>query len=270
MTSKKLQAVLEALPKEGYVFDKENHLHILDGKALTGITTVLGVIAKPALIQWSADEAVKYLGWWNEKYEDKMEDLMAKWTDMRELKTSDFYKLLCEARLAHRKKKEKAGDWGTEVHAWIEQYIKGCMSGTPELNSVPLQEGTQRDACTNFMKWTHENKVKFIESERNLYSREWWTGGIADIVCEIDGKKFVGDVKTSSAIYPEMWIQGAAYAKMLKEMGLHDNIEGVVIINCKKDGGFQVETSYGLEDKIKSFEAALTLYRFAESYKNLA
>ena len=36
-------------------FDAKKHVHTLDGKNLTGVTTVLSVIAKPALIQWAAD-----------------------------------------------------------------------------------------------------------------------------------------------------------------------------------------------------------------------
>ena len=55
--TKAQEKAIKGLPQTGYQFSEEGHLHILDGKALTGVTTILGVIAKPALIQWSADEA---------------------------------------------------------------------------------------------------------------------------------------------------------------------------------------------------------------------
>ena len=47
-------------PKKEFTFDEKRHRYYLDGKAMTGCTTVLGVIAKPALIQWAADKAAAY------------------------------------------------------------------------------------------------------------------------------------------------------------------------------------------------------------------
>ena len=42
-----------------FVFDEKEHAYFLNGKPMLGCTSVLGVIAKPALIQWAANEAVK-------------------------------------------------------------------------------------------------------------------------------------------------------------------------------------------------------------------
>ena len=52
------------IPKEkGYDFDDtgKRHAHYINGKRATGVTTILGVIAKPALIAWSARMAVDYI-----------------------------------------------------------------------------------------------------------------------------------------------------------------------------------------------------------------
>jgi hypothetical protein len=54
---------------------------------------------------------------------------------------------------------------------------------------------------------------------------------------EIDGKKYVGDSKTSNAVYPEYFYQTAAYRMMLEEMGEKD-FSGSIIIRVGKDGSF--------------------------------
>ena len=46
---------------KNFTFNKEEHYYELDGKRMYGITTILGVIAKPALIQWAANMAVEYV-----------------------------------------------------------------------------------------------------------------------------------------------------------------------------------------------------------------
>src|ERR1035437_9358592 len=87
---------LEASEPKGYVFDSKRHIHQLDGKNLNGITTILGVIAKPALIQWSANMACDYiLG--NSEVGNRDDEIIYKVSE----------KTVKEARTAHRKKKEK-------------------------------------------------------------------------------------------------------------------------------------------------------------------
>jgi len=224
----------------GYTFDEKQHLHLLDGKPLTGVTTVLSVIAKPALIQWSANEAIKFI--------------KEKWGD-NGLTADQLFEVLDEAKYAHRRKKEDAGAKGTEVHAEIEKYINHCISTGDLTGNWDKSKQTAK-----FAEWAIENNVKFLAAEKHLYSRTMWTGGICDFICEIDGKRYVGDVKTSSGIYPEMFIQASAYVAMLKEMGEED-FDGVVIVNCDKKGGFDVKFNYDLEGNLTCFKAALTLYR---------
>ena len=89
---------------KNFKFDEKEHLYTLDGKPLTGVTTVLSVIAKPALIQWSANQAVEYV----KEHLTSLDDLDA---------------VLKEAKVAHRKKKESAGDVGKAVHKAIENWI---------------------------------------------------------------------------------------------------------------------------------------------------
>lgn len=256
---------------DNFQFDPKAHVYTLDGKPLSGVTTVLGVIAKPALIQWAADMACDYV-------RDNRGALMDVSDIVEPLET-----LLKEARLAHRKKKEKAGAQGTDTHALIERYVKDCI----QLNNGEAFVGYKdSEPIQSFVQWSLDNKIKFIESEKRMYSREWWLAGTCDLVFEQDGKRYVGDVKTMKKLWDVTpFIQCAAYAKMYNDMQktyaieqalnvgipkesapynhMKDNeIDGTCIINIPKETN-EVETHYryDLEGDTKAFEAALTLYR---------
>ena len=87
-----------------FIFDEENHLYTLGGKPLTGVTTILGVIAKPSLIQWSASMACDFV-------KDNLKSM------------DQLEAVLKDARVAHRKKKEASADTGTFVHKMCEVWI---------------------------------------------------------------------------------------------------------------------------------------------------
>ncbi|MEI6580825.1 MAG: hypothetical protein WCO07_01490 [bacterium] len=240
--------------EKGYYFDSARHIHRLDGKNLNGITTILSVIAKPALIQWSANMACDYI---SQNIVSCFDDFMVVSPANKHFDMEKFDNLLKEARNAHRKKKEKAGDIGTEVHQAVEDYIKSGIVVAPDgLNKELVQK-----SLNNFIEFATENKVKFLESERNLYSRKYWIGGIVDFVCEIDGEVWIGDVKTASGIYPENFLQMAGYQIMLEEMGLYKNIKGHIVVNLRKDGKMEVKKNCEVDIHREAFLSALTLYR---------
>ncbi len=226
-----------------YKFNKEKHIHELDGKPLMGVTTVLSVISKPMLIQWAANMAVEYC----EQNLGRLQDVK-EWVDVFK-----------EARVAHRKKKESAGDWGTNVHGAIENWIKNKME--------PMLEETQQKAFYQFRKWATDNNVEFIESEKHVWSKEYWIGGIVDLVFMMDGKKYIGDIKTSSGIYNEAFFQMGAYNLCLDEMGEHKDVEGYIVINLKKDGTMDLKLAENMEINKQAFKHALGLHQIISSLK---
>lgn len=223
-----------------YEFDVKNHVHKLDGKNLTGITTILSVINKPYLIQWSANMACEYVK-----------------ENLRDLKDMD--EVLENAKVAHTKKKEKAGGIGTKVHKAVENYINS--------GELKAEDKLVQKCLNNFISWAKEDKVEFVESEKNLYSRKYWLGGIVDFVCEIDGDIWIGDVKTSSGIYPENFLQMAGYQLMLEELGLYDNIKGHIVVNLRKDGNMEVKKNCEVDSHREAFLSALILYRSLNDIK---
>ena len=265
-----------------YKFDKINHIHELYGKPLMGVTTILSVISKPALIQWSANMACDYIGGYIEKLieestEDEYEPMLSITSDEG---IEEIRKKIKEAKTAHRIKKEKAGDWGTVVHKKVELWITEdkeykvdevidlCSNELKSYIRLTEDEKKYVDiAFNNFKKWSVENKVKFIESEKNLYSKEMWVGGIVDLVFEMDGKKYIGDIKTSSGIYDEAFFQMGAYHLMLEEMGEGEGIEGYIVINLKKDGKIDMKMADNLKINQEAFKHALGLYKIKQTLK---
>lgn len=255
---------------ENFKFDPIKHIYTLDGKRLYGITNVLNVIAKPALITWAADEAVKILGWFNAKYDDGsgMGKLTKLFATVKKLTPEGYYALLTEGRNAHRKKKEKAGEAGTDVHAEIEKYIKLMISD--QGGQAQAMNGYENEQVKHFVTWAVKNQIKFLASESQLFSKSMWIGGTTDMVFVKDGQKFVGDIKTASGIYPENFYQMAGYRLMLEEMGEKDFV-GSAVIRLGKDNQFNededVKYRFDYETDKQAFLGALAIFKANETYK---
>lgn len=234
-----------------YEFNKERHLHTLGGKALTGCTTILSVIAKPALIPWAAKITVEYI----------RENIRR----LNIMNPKQFKQLLLEAKSAHSKRKEKAGNFGTKTHDEISLFISRAIS---ENTGYMIDGATDNEAVKNFIDWAIKGKVKFLDTERNIYSKKLWLGGIVDFVYMIDGKVWIGDIKTSnSGIYAENFWQCAGYDIMLKEMKLYEKVEGYLIVNLKENGEFNEKRSISIKENKKAFLSCLAIYRIQEKLK---
>ena len=269
---------------QGFTFDEATHSYLLDGRPLTGVTTVLGVIAKPALIQWSANLAaaeafktgpVEGLKAAIEAY-DKIDTEAARELDK-------LFPAWKAARTTHNKRKTAAADIGTKAHKWIEEYVKAAIAnqeykalvngannfrkdhGLEAIPSFiiepPKPEKDIKPLTDKFVSWATSNNIIFLESEKRIYSRANWYAGTLDLVFLKDGEKHVGDIKTSSGIYGrEYFFQMAGYQICLEEMGETDFVANT-IIRCGKDGSFEVKDSFDLESDKSGFLAALSLYR---------
>jgi hypothetical protein len=218
-----------------FQFNEKIHAYTLNGQKLPGVTTILNVIAKPALIPWAVGLAVEHLRKNPEDFDG--------------------------AKAAHRVRKEKAGDIGTAVHGFIEEYAKTGIEPT-------VEDPQAKKMVDKFVEWAKEEGIKVLSSEVRLYSETHWYAGTADLVFEKDGKIYVGDVKTAKDIYNTNYIQMAGYHICLEEMGLYKDIHGYCVINIpkefKKDGSAKIKVKYlyNIHATRKAFLAALELFTF--------
>lgn len=231
-------------------FESFRHQYKHNGEVIPSVTTVLSVINKPALISWASKMAVESIA-------GQLEPGVA--YDEMQLQA-----ILEAGRIAHQKKKTDAGNMGTFIHNWVEKHIAGENPG------MPVNE--QMKKCVeSFLEWENKYKVKFLVSEQMIYSRKFKYTGKLDFICEIDGKLYLGDLKTSSGIYPEMYIQTAAYRYARTEEFPDEKYEGQLIIRVDKESGafqFGKCRDAGLYSKqILGFLAALKLYEVLQSLK---
>lgn len=244
--------------KTMFEFQEKGHKYLLDGERMTGVTTILSVLAKPQLIPWASRMACE---WIRENCEAQAYGhANGKFEDAYLVPESD----LQEAEKAHAKKRDDAADKGTDIHAQIENWVKEAID-TP--HGYPLVSEDASEALKKFANWAAVNKVRFLSSEKPVYSREWFCAGTPDFTFEKDGKRFVGDLKTYKKIWDRVpHFQMAAYMKMLVEMG-EPEYHGTCIVNVNKETNELTEQwSYAWQEDLKGFESALTLYRLLNNY----
>jgi hypothetical protein len=226
-------------------FDESKHLYMVDDKIVYGVTSACGVLDKPALKQWAVNMGVNYL-----------EDNLKLGMTIDEINKT---KLLQGAKYAHKDRLTQAADIGTAVHLYLETYLKAGINKQP-LPPLPINKYIKK-GVEAFLEWAKEHKVKFLSSERKIYSKEYGYAGTADGYALVDGKKAVIDFKTSSGIYDDMFLQTSAYAKAIEE---EDNvkIEECWILRIPKDGSvFGTAKDINIDMNFRSFLGCLENYK---------
>lgn len=200
--------------KSGYSFDKAGHVHSLDGKPIIGTTTALGIIAKP-LTWWASGLACTEFGWLNTKKstpQERTETASKRLAEIKGMEVDAYIELLEKAYRAHNTKKDDAADKGVDLHAEIENYIKGQMAGTGML--------FDDERIQPFVDWTKANVKRFLFSEMCCFSRKLLVGGIADFgYVDMADNNVLGDIKSSKEAYFNQAAQLGGYDIQLSENG---------------------------------------------------
>lgn len=130
---------------------------------------------------------------------------------------------------------DASAEFGSKVHSLIEQTTKG--------QKVTL-DNQFKDIIHNFELVTKD--WEWLRFEEVLINKEHMYGGTADAVAKIGGKTCLVDFKTSSAVYPEHYIQVAAYEACLPEvedcyiLHLDKDTNGWELLHAKTEGLFDV------------------------------
>lgn len=218
------------------IFNKGRHIYTWAGEKVPGVTTILGRIAKPFLIQWSADMAAEHF--------------LAAVKSGR----SDFDAIHADARLAHANKRDASGDSGTNIHEYAECHFKGLP--LPELKTDEAKRGAEA-----FHSWLNSEKIKILASERTLFSQQYYFAGTCDFVAEIDGQQVIGDFKTGKRIYNETRLQTAAYQQALEEEFGAQFTYRLAVRFDKETGKFETQKFEDFELDFTGFNAALALHK---------
>lgn len=186
-----------------------------DGIQYPSVTTILGLLDKPALLGWASNCAVNYI----EENLDVIRD------------TTDVHRgeeVLETARTAFRTISNDACKSGTMVHNAIENYVNG-------LDYEYLLETEQsKNGFNAFLSWEMNNHVEWLESEVEIIDTVVGYAGRFDAIARVNGIVYLIDFKTSKAIYSEMAIQLCAYRQAYNRV--NDNqIEHIAVLHLDKE-----------------------------------
>lgn len=168
-------------------FFPATHIYMMNGKRCKSPTGAIGIIDKSkALMSWQADTIGEF-------FEGRLGQAI----------TED---MIAEALIQTDVIKKGAANIGTEAHEWIEQYVKGNKP------AMPQSEGAAK-AVAGFLDWVKQHKVKFIASEKLVYSKKHNFAGTLDGIAKVGSEKkpFLIDYKVSNGLYPGVALQTAAY-----------------------------------------------------------
>lgn len=224
-----------------------------------GVTSVLKVIDKSAPLIWWAVGCMR----------DQIQTEVNEGRFLHDvgsnvflrIEAGTFNKILDDSRKAHLKVSKKALDIGTIAHNWIEAYIKRKIQDPDNKRhkSLPMS----KEACNSieaFLRWQSEQKIKYIASERKIYSKKYDYAGTLDVEAYINKRRGIIDFKTSKAIYKDYELQLGAYIQARHEED-GANYTNNYIVRIGKDGDFEAQKLKNWRKSFRSFKYALGLYK---------
>jgi hypothetical protein len=180
------------------LFNEEKHQYWIKEpkmRRLAGVTTICGILNKPFLIPWAVNTTIDYV----KKNIDVLQSGTVSGNDILEMARNESDRI-----------KTDSADLGKAIHKWVEDYIMGRQPEMPEDERIMI-------GVSSFLDWEKENKIKYLWSEKVVYSKKHGFVGTADIGVQSGKKKYLVDLKTGNSLYPEVKLQTSAYAKASEE-----------------------------------------------------
>jgi hypothetical protein len=172
------------------------HSYTLDGVKVPGVTTILQMVPKTALIDWAGRATAEYA--------------LDHWADLTAMPPSKRLAVLNKARYAER---DKAARRGTAVHRLAEQLGQGLEVEVPEELTGHVE---------SYLAFLDRLHVGVVAAELVVASREHSYCGTLDLIADLPAVtagderykpgRWLLDIKTSrSGVFRESALQLAAY-----------------------------------------------------------
>ena len=191
------------------------------GTLVPGVTTVLSVMNKPALVQWAYNCGRQGI---------------------------DINKV-----------RDQATGVGTLTHDLCVCSLTGKTADVRDYTQNQIDEA--QNSLRSFYAWhkTHPFEPKLIEEP--LVSETYGYGGTLDLFGIMDDRTILIDLKTSKSIYSEYLIQVAAYGQLLFEnKGMWPDKAIILRINKGKNDDFEIKSVDRLDKYFEIFRHLLRVY----------
>jgi len=200
-----------------------------DGAIVPGVTTILGVIAKPELISWA---------------------------NLKGLEGVDTRKFVDQTAII-----------GTLAHEMIQENLGG--PAWDRSGYTPDQIEIAENSFRKYLEWHQGKELATRMIEEQLVSERFRFGGTCDWYGLMDGKFWLMDIKTSKAIREEYVYQAAAYRKLLIENGYPVDRVGILRVGRNEGEGFEFRAvgKKELSAGWTVFTSALKLYLAIKEFK---
>jgi len=190
------------------------------GDRVPSVTTILNILAKPALLDWA-------------------------------------WKMGCEG-LDYKAVRDDAAGVGTLAHYLIMCHLKNIGPDTSEYSVDDIKRA--ENCLIKYWNWEKGHKIEPILVEIPLVSEEHRFGGTIDLFANVDGLPTLVDFKTGKAIYPEFFYQLSAYEQLVKEAGHTLKATRILRIGRDESEGFEERTIGELYKQWGIFLACKQIY----------
>jgi len=207
--------------------------HNAAGVRLPGVSTIVGVMDKPALVRWANNLGLDGID--STKYVDS---------------------LAAAGTLAHYLAECELGG------------VKPDDDYLAEFSRVDMD--LAENSMLKFYEWLDHHDIEVLGTEVQLVSEKHQYGGTCDIYAAVDGIPTLVDIKTCKAIYGQedsKWTQLAAYRMLLEESGCVVEDEYILRIGRNESEGFEYARSMKAELHRKRFLICRELYEVTKVLK---
>lgn len=199
-----------------------------DGTIVAGVTTILGELAKPALLVWANNIGLQGI-------------IMSKYVDaLANIGKLGHYLILC-----HLKNESPE----------LSDYSK---------NEIDKAE----NCFLKYLEWEKGKVIEPILLETPVVTEQLSYGGTPDFYGKIDGVLTVMDFKTSNEIFDDMLYQVAAYTHLLEHQGYKVEQVKILQIGRDEVEGFGEKTLQDWFLYFDIFKLALEIYNLKKLIKN--
>ena len=202
-----------------------------NGIIFPGVTTIVDVLNKPALVPWA--NKIGLQGIEVRKYVDDKADI------------------------------------GTLGHAMVIDRLLNRPTDTEDYSQNQIDAA--ENACLSFFEWQKKHHLKIISAEQPLVSEKYEFGGQYDIFGLIDNIAELLDLKTGSGIWEEHYYQLGGYLILLEENGTYPQQFRILNIPRSEDENFQEVVISGriMELAKEMFLDCLSIYKRKKEVRSL-
>jgi len=191
------------------------------GEIVPSVTTVIGLLAKPQLIEWAWKQGIN--GY-------------------------DIHKI-----------KNSTADAGSLAHQMILDFLKLQRTDTKEYSKdiIDLAE----NSFLSFLEWQKHKTIEPILIETSLVSERYKYGGTLDFYGKLDGILTLVDWKTGSGIYDSYVYQLSAYRNLLIENGYENPERVMIVrINREENERFEELVKKNTDIEFEIFKRLVEIY----------